>query len=110
MKAISIQKYENKIKAREQATEYIMEKWKDFCSKMDITLIHCLHFYFDFDHDKLVDFYRKWIESYILLQKQWQSGGDETHYWKMEHDLKLDGITYDEFDKILTEIGDKYGV
>lgn len=64
----------------------------------------------DFDREKLLDFYQKWVESYILLQQQWQSGTDDTHYWKMEHDLKLDGITYDEFDKILTEIGDKYGV
>jgi hypothetical protein len=62
----------------------------------DVAMLYTLHTVFGFGKDRLRRYYLGMVENYLGLMKQFQSGGDDSHFWVMEARLKTDGIDMDE--------------
>jgi hypothetical protein len=74
--------------------ERITERAKNY----DIVWLYTLHTFSKTKKGKQVcrEFYLEVVRNYLGMLNQWQSGGDDSHFWIMEERLKADGIDVDE--------------
>jgi hypothetical protein len=62
----------------------------------DVAMLYTLHTLFGFGKERLRRYYLGMVENYLGLMNQFQSNGDDSHFWIMEARLKADGIDVSE--------------
>ena len=74
----------------------------------DITMLYTLHTIFGFGKERCRRFYLGMIKNYLGMLNQFQSDGDDSHFWVMESRLKADGIDVSEIVREGDELAKEY--
>lgn len=86
--------------------ERITQRAKNY----DIVWLYTLHTFPKTKKGKKVcrEFYLEVVRNYLGMLNQFQSGGDDSHFWVMESRLKADGIDVDELIREADELAKEY--
>ena len=94
----SLERRKRRAEARDEATDLVLARWEEFCTRIDVVLFYTFLTELGFHHKRIKRFYFAMIENQVRMIEEFRTDAndDTTHYAVMAKRVSEAGIDVKE--------------